>query len=81
MSKPLRKVRKDGELLALIVWAKEFGFVCEKGKTHLVFRRPNTQPVFVASTPSCWRARKNNRRDLKHAMIESEQRQQARADS
>lgn len=67
----------DNDLRDLIAWAKEQGFTCEKTKKsgHYVFRRPNTMPVFAASTASCARARLNNRRDLKHAIAESEQRQ------
>lgn len=69
-------VRKCVDLQGLIEWAKEFGFIFDSsGKTHFVFRRPNTMPVYVAKTPSCHRARLNNRRDLKRALKESEEQQ------
>ena len=69
----------DNDLRDLIAWAKQFGFVCEQTRgNHLVFRRPSTMPVYVALTASCHRARQNNRRDLKHAIRESEQRKQLR---
>jgi serine/threonine protein kinase HipA of HipAB toxin-antitoxin module len=73
-----RAIRKNGEVLELQRWAEELGFVCEYGSKHLVFRRPNTMPVFSAKSPSCYRACLNTRRDLKHAIIESEQRQKLR---
>lgn len=74
MGKP---VRNGNELRELLAWAKERGFTCDiSGGSHLVFRRPHTMPVFASYTPSCMFARQKTRRDLKHALIESEQRQQ-----
>jgi hypothetical protein len=75
-----RRIQGDHEFRDLVEWAKTLGFTCERKKKsgHYVFRRPNTMPVFAASTASCARARLNNRRDLKHAIAESEQRQRER---
>jgi hypothetical protein len=62
----------------LIEYAKSLGFSCEmSGGGHLCFRRPNTMPVFASQSPSCKHARKKTRGDLKHALIEAEQRQKA----
>lgn len=68
-------VRQGTELRNLLAWAKERGFECERtGADHLVFRRPETMPVFASFTPSCKFARQKTMRDLKHALIDSEQR-------
>ena len=74
-----RPVRKGTDLRQLLLWAKERGFNCEiSGGSHLVFRRPNTMPVFASQTPSCIFARRKTKQDLKHAIAESEQRRQLR---
>ncbi|MNC10509.1 hypothetical protein D3C75_581620 [compost metagenome] len=73
------KVRKGADMRVLLAWAKELGFECGlSGGSHLVFRRPNTMPVFASLTPSCQFARHKTKRDLKYAIQESEQRQQLR---
>lgn len=70
-------VRQGSETRELLAWAKELGFICEAtGNSHLVFRRPDTMPVYASLTPSCQYARKKTKRDIRHALVESEQRKQ-----
>lgn len=67
--------RKGSELRELIEYAKSLGFTCETtGGGHLCFRRPHTMPVFASQTPSCCYARRKTRGDLKHALIEADNR-------
>lgn len=71
--------RQGTDFRDLVEWAKALGFECEMTKgNHIVFRRPNTAPVFASMTPGCPYARQNTRRDLKRALAEAEQRQHAK---
>lgn len=73
MKKKRAPSRKGSDLRKLLEWAKSYGFTCEVGGRHLIFRRPNTRAVYASSTPSCQYGRENTRRDLMRALAEAEQ--------
>ncbi|MNG33278.1 hypothetical protein D3C84_1194920 [compost metagenome] len=65
--------RMGSELRQLVQWAKSQGFTCEQANSgHLVFRRPGTQSVHAAVSPSCKFARMKTRADLKKAIKAAE---------
>lgn len=67
--------RQGTDFRELVEWAKSQGFTCDTtGGDHLIFRRPNTRPIYASRTPSCSFARKKTRRDLQRAMAEADQR-------
>lgn len=74
--------RQGSEFRALVQWAAKLGFTCDltNGK-HLVFRRPNTRPVYASYSPSCYFARENTKGDLRRALREAEARQQQQGET
>lgn len=60
----MRKLTKE-----VVDYALELGFVLhtKAGERHLRFDMPGTKPVFCSSTPSCGRAVKNMKADLRRA--------------
>lgn len=66
--------RNGSEVRKLVAWAKDQGFHCERTKgSHIVFRRPNTVPVYSTLSPSCHHAYGNTRAELKRALRDAEQ--------